>query len=223
MEEKEQNNEDSSQYDLTFKIIIIGDPGVGKSCLTARAVNDKFESEYSPTIGFEFLTYSVKIKDKIIKLQIWDTCGQEMYRSLITNFYRNTSLAMMVYSIDSRESFEHINIWLKEIKIHSHPDVIIILIGNKSDLEEERKVTYEEAKKFKEENKLLYFEETSAKNGINSKEIFYESTKILFKEHLKYSSMAQNNNSNDNFSVNSNSNAPTKLKRVNSKRNNNCC
>ena len=223
MEENEQNNEDSSQYDLTFKIIIIGDPGVGKSCLTARAVNDKFESEYSPTIGFEFLTYSVKIKDKIIKLQIWDTCGQEMYRSLITNFYRNTSLAMMVYSIDSRESFEHINIWLKEIKIHSHPDVIIILIGNKSDLEEERKVTYEEAKKFKEENKLLYFEETSAKNGINSKEIFYESAKILFKEHLKYSSMAQNNNSNDNFSVNSNSNAPTKLKRVNSKRNNNCC
>ena len=223
MEEKEQNNEDSSQYDLTFKIIIIGDPGVGKSCLTARAVNDKFESEYSPTIGFEFLTYSVKIKDKIIKLQIWDTCGQEMYRSLITNFYRNTSLAMMVYSIDSRESFEHINIWLKEIKIHSHPDVIIILIGNKSDLEEERKVTYEEAKKFKEENKLLYFEETSAKNGINSKEIFYESAKILFKEHLKYSSMSQNNNSNDNFSVNSNSNAPTKLKRVNSKRNNNCC
>ena len=164
MEEKEQNNEDSSQYDLTFKIIIIGDPGVGKSCLTGRAVNDKFESEYSPTIGFEFLTYSVKIKDKIIKLQIWDTCGQEMYRSLITNFYRNTSLAMMVYSIDSRESFEHINIWLKEIKIHSHPDVIIILIGNKSDLEEERKVTYKEAKKFKEENKLLYFEETSAKN-----------------------------------------------------------
>ena len=223
MEEKEQNNEDSSQYDLTFKIIIIGDPGVGKSCLTGRAVNDKFESEYSPTIGFEFLTYSVKIKDKIIKLQIWDTCGQEMYRSLITNFYRNTSLAMMVYSIDSRESFEHINIWLKEIKIHSHPDVIIILIGNKSDLEEERKVTYEEAKKFKEENKLLYFEETSAKNGINSKEIFYESAKILFKEHLKYSSMAQNNNSNDNFSVNSNSNAPTKLVKVNTKRNSNCC
>ena len=146
-----------------------------------------------------------------------------MYRSLITNFYRNTSLAMMVYSIDSRESFEHINIWLKEIKMHSHPDVIIILIGNKSDLEEERKATYEEAKKFKEENKLLYFEETSAKNGINSKEIFYESAKILFKEHLKYSSMAQNNNSNDNLSVNSNSNAPTKLKRVNSKRNNNCC
>ena len=206
MKEKEQNNEDSSQYYLTFKIIIIGDPGVGKSCLTGRAVNDKFESEYSPTIGFEFLTYNVKIKDKIIKLQIWDTCGQEMYRSLITNFYRNTSLAMMVYSIDSRESFNHINTWLKEVKIHSHPDVKIILIGNKSDLEEERKVTYEEAKKFKEENKLLYFEETSAKNGINSKEIFYESAKILFKEHLKYSSMAQNNNSN-----------------VNSKRNNNCC
>ena len=108
-----KNVEDSSQYDLTFKIIVIGDPGVGKSCLTGRAVKDKFEEKYAPTIGFEFLTLSVKIEDKIIKLQIWDTCGQEMYRSLISNFYRNASLAMMVYSIDSKESFSHISTWLK--------------------------------------------------------------------------------------------------------------
>ena len=149
-----KNVEDSSQYDLTFKIIVIGDPGVGKSCLTGRAVKDKFEEKYAPTIGFEFLTLSVKIEDKIIKLQIWDTCGQEMYRSLISNFYRNASLAMMVYSIDSKESFSHISTWLKEVKLQSHPDVKIILIGNKKDLEEIRKVTYEEAKKFKEENQF---------------------------------------------------------------------
>ena len=156
MENKENTEQIvDNQYDLTFKIIVIGDPGVGKSCLTGRAVKDKFDSQYAPTIGFEFLTYSVKIQDKIIKLQIWDTCGQEMYRSLISNFYRNASLAMIVYSIDSKESFLHINTWLKDVKIQSHPDVKIILIGNKSDLVDNRAVTYEEAKKFKEENQLL--------------------------------------------------------------------
>ena len=223
MEEKTQN-QDSSQYDLTFKMIVIGDPGVGKSCLAGRAIKDKFDPKYTPTIGFEFLTYNVDIEDKKVKLQIWDTCGQEMYRSLISNFYRNTSLAMMVYSIDSRESFNHINIWLKEVKIHSHPDVKIILIGNKSDLENERKVTYEEAKKFQEENKLLYFGETSAKTGSNAKEAFNKAAKILFKEHLKYRTRAQNISFSDNYSESSyNTNVPTKLVKVNTKRNSNCC
>ena len=218
-----QNIEDSGQYDLTFKIIVIGDPGVGKSCLTGRAVKDKFDSQYAPTIGFEFLTYSVKIEGKIIKLQIWDTCGQEMYRSLISNFYRNASLAMMVYSIDSKESFIHINTWLKEVKIQSHPDVKIILIGNKSDLEDKRSVTYEEAKKFKEENQLLYFEETSAKTGINAKEAFNAAAKILFEEHTNYKKRAKNLSFSDTSSVNSYNTVPTKLIKVGQKRNSNCC
>ena len=218
-----QNIEDSGQYDLTFKIIVIGDPGVGKSCLTGRAVKDKFDSQYAPTIGFEFLTYSVKIEGKIIKLQIWDTCGQEMYRSLISNFYRNASLAMMVYSIDSKESFIHINTWLTEVKIQSHPDVKIILIGNKSDLEDKRSVTYEEAKKFKEENQLLYFEETSAKTGINAKEAFNAAAKILFEEHTNYKKRAKNLSFSDTSSVNSYNTVPTKLIKVGQKRNSNCC
>ena len=215
-------SQDTSQYDLTFKMIVIGDPGVGKSCLTGRAIKDKFDGEYAPTIGFEFLTYTVKIEDKIIKLQVWDTCGQEMYRSLITNFYRNASLAMMVYSIDSRESFIHINTWLKEIRLQSHPDVKIILIGNKNDLEDKRQVTFEEAKKYQEENQLLYFEETSAKTGINAKKVFTEAAKILFDEHLKYKKRANNINFNDTVKVNANT-VPAKPTNTNQKRNNGCC
>ena len=210
---------DNSKYDFSFKMIVIGDAGVGKSCLTSRAIKERFETDYSPTVGFEFLTFSTKIEDKVIKLQIWDTCGQEVYRSLITNFYRNASLAMMVYSIDSRESFLHINQWLKEIKLQSHPDVKIILIGNKSDLKDERQVTYQEAKRFKDENQLLYFEETSAKTGINAKEVFTEAARILFNEHKKYK-MRANTREFDNKKQ---ENTPTKLTKVEQNRNKGCC
>ena len=194
-------NGEIGKYDYSFKMIVIGDAGVGKSCLTNRAAKDKFISNYSPTIGFEFLSFSTNIDNKIIKLQIWDTCGQEVYRSLITNFYRNASLAMMVYSIDSRESFAHINQWLKEIRVQSNPDVKILLIGNKCDLENERTVLTEEAKKFKEENHLLYFEETSAKTGLNAKKVFEESAKILFLEHKNYLLNAKNKENIKNIKI----------------------
>lgn len=92
--------EDYSNYDLSFKIIVIGDSGVGKSCLTMRATKNLFDSNYNATVGFEFFTFNVKINNQVVKLQVWDTCGQEIYRSLIINFYRNASLAIMVYGID---------------------------------------------------------------------------------------------------------------------------
>lgn len=92
--------DDYSQYDLSFKIIVIGDSGVGKSCLSMKAIKSGFDEFYKATVGFEFFTFTLKIDDKLVKLQIWDTCGQEVYRSLISSFYRNSSLAMMVYSID---------------------------------------------------------------------------------------------------------------------------
>ena len=128
----------------------------------------------------------MKLNDKVVKLQIWDTCGQEIYRSLISSFYRNASLAMMVYAIDNKESFNHIETWLKEVKLQSNPDIKIFLIGNKSDLEENRQVELERAKKFTEENGIHYFSETSAKAGINAKEVFIEAAKLLYGEHLKY-------------------------------------
>ena len=178
--------DDYNKYDYSFKMIVVGDAGVGKSCLTSKASKGIFEETYAATIGFEFLAFNVKLNDKVVKLQIWDTCGQEIYRSLISSFYKNSSLAMMVYAINNKESFTHIESWLKEVKLQSNPDVKIFLIGNKSDLEEERKVSKEEANIFKEENGINFFSETSAKSGINAKEVFIEAAKLLYSEHLKY-------------------------------------
>ena len=212
--------EDYNQYDLSFKMIVIGDAGVGKSCLTAKASKGIFEETYSATVGFEFLVFNVKLNDKVIKLQIWDTCGQELYRSLISSFYRNASLAMMVYAIDNMESFNHIETWLKEVKLQSNPDIKIFLIGNKSDLEENRKVTTEAAKTFKDENGIHYFSEASAKNGVNAKEVFIEAAKLLYGEHLKYKERKFDKNQSDNEKVP----MPVKVtKNKNNRKKGGCC
>ena len=183
---------ESEKSNLTFKIIVLGDPGVGKSSLLGRATKNIFNAEYQTTVGFEFLTFTEKIGEKNVKLQIWDTCGQETYKSLISNFYRNASLAMLIYSIDSRESFNNIIKWLKEIKLQSNPDIKVVLIGNKADLENKRQVTIEEGNKFKEENNILFFQEASAKSGINAKEIFHEAAKILYDEYIIFLKKARN-------------------------------
>ena len=128
--------EDYNKYDLSFKIIVIGNSGVGKSCLSIKATKNIFENNYLATVGFEFFSFNVKLDDKVVKLQIWDTCGQEIYRSLITNFYRNSSLAVIVYAIDDRQSYQDIELWLKDLKTYSNPDIKVFLIGNKTDMEE---------------------------------------------------------------------------------------
>ena len=176
-------SDDFPSFDLSFKIIIIGDSGVGKSCLSIKASRNYFEDFYSPTVGFEFLTFNVKVEDQNIKLQIWDTCGQEVYRSLISSFYRSASLAIIVYSIDNEESFINIDKWLNDVKSQSNPDVKIFVIGNKVDLEDKREVTKEAGEKFKQDHKLSYFTETSAKTGFNVQNVFIEVAKELYKQH----------------------------------------
>jgi len=176
---------DQGQYDLCFKIIVIGDSGVGKSCLIIRAIKNYFEDLYAPTVGFEFLSFSIKINEQIIKLQIWDTCGQEVYRSLINSFYRNSSLAILVYSIDNYNSFYRLETWLNDIKTQSNPDIKIILIGNKVDLEVNREVSKELGEKFYNDHKLNFFMETSAKTGFNAQNLLIKAGTMLFEEHLK--------------------------------------
>ena len=178
--------EDYTNFDLSFKLIVIGDSGVGKSCLTNNAVKNIFDESYNATVGFEFFTFNVKMNNKVIKLQIWDTCGQELYRSLITNFYRNSSLAIMVYAINSKESFENIEMWLRELRTHSNPDAKVFLIGNKIDLESERKVTKEEGEKFCKDNKLNGFMESSAKTGVNAQNIFIKAAQALYDDYIAY-------------------------------------
>ena len=169
-------------YDLNFKIIVIGNIGVGKSCLSLKATKGIFLEEYTSTIGFEFYCFNVKVEDKIIKLQIWDTCGQEAYRSLIKNFYQNASLAIVVYSVEDMQSFTDINIWLKQVKTYGTSSCKIFLIGNKIDTEN-REVSTEMGIKCKNDFFFDCFMETSAKDGINTKELFINCATILYEEN----------------------------------------
>lgn len=202
--------DDFAKYELSFKMIVIGDAGVGKSCLTMKATKNIFEDFYSATVGFEFFTFNVQLDNKYVRLQIWDTCGQEIYRSLISSFYRSSALAMMVYSIDDMNSFLHIDTWVKEVKSQGHPDVKIFLIGNKADLEEKRKVPTERAQKYAEENKFNFFMETSAKTGYNAKEVFIEAAKVLLTDQLTYAKKVSNKKKNP-LSVSDNPNVPVPL------------
>ena len=190
--------EDFAQYDISFKIIVIGDSGVGKSCLTTQAVRNNFEEFYTATVGFEFLTFNIRINNNVLKLQIWDTCGQEVYKSLISNFYRNSSLALILYAINNRDSFQHAETWLNDLKNQANPNVRVFLVGNKSDLENERVVSKEEGEKFKDEKKLDRFFETSAKTGENARSALLEAAKLLYKDYLKAKqSLANGEDQND--------------------------
>ena len=178
--------DDYTQFDFAFKVIVIGDSGVGKSCLSARATKNIFEDSYKSTIGFDFFVFNIKFNDAIVKLQVWDTCGQELYRTLITNFYRNSSLAIIVYAINSKQSFENIEMWLREIRRNSNPDAKIFLIGNKLDLESEREVDKETVENYAKKNKMSLFMEASAKTGFNAQNIFIDAAKVIYRDFKKY-------------------------------------
>jgi small GTP-binding protein len=146
--EKGENNENDNDectilhesvsiIDHRYKIIIIGDAGVGKTCLTVKLSSGKFEEKSSPTLGFDYSAIYLKYKGKILKIEIWDTCGQETYRSLVSNFYVHSSLAVVVYAIDEQESFNSIEEWLRQVKNHCSPETKIVLIGNKADLDDQ--------------------------------------------------------------------------------------
>jgi len=178
--------QDYTNIDLSFKIIVIGDIHVGKSCLANKAVKNIFSDSYIITVGFEFFSFNVKINDKVVKLEIWDTCGQEIYISLISNYYRKASLAIMVYAINSKKSFDNLEMWLRELRTYSNPDVKIFLIGNKIDLENEREVTKEEGEKFCKDNNILEFMESSAKTGVNAQNIFIKAAQKLYEDYIAY-------------------------------------
>lgn len=178
--------ENSCVTDLNFKLIVIGDSGVGKSSLTKKATKNIFENDQMSTIGFEFYTMNCKLNNLEIRLQIWDTCGQEAYRSLVKNFYRNASLAIITYAIDNEESFKNIESWIQELKANSNPDIKLFLIGCKSDLETLRKVQTESAQELAKNYQMSLFMETSAKTGFNAQEVFIQAVRVLYKDFLRY-------------------------------------
>lgn len=133
-------------HDTLFKIIIIGDTGIGKSCILKRLVNNEFKEEHDVTVGVEFGSYLIKIEDHLLKLQIWDTAGQESFRSITKIFYRGAHAVILGYSLLNQDTFINLADWLKEVKAQCSPDVMLFLVGNKSDREDRREVTFEKAR-----------------------------------------------------------------------------
>ena len=153
-------------FDFSVKTIVVGDSGVGKTCLLLRFIRDAFDESSQPTLGVEFMTKIVQTERHRIELQLWDTAGQELFRSVTRGYYRGSAGAFLVFDLTQRSSFENIARWLHDITEVARKDVVKILIGNKSDLEEIREITKEEAEEFARANDMTYFE-TSAKTGEN--------------------------------------------------------
>ena len=156
------------KFDYSLKVVVVGDGSVGKTCLLIKYVRDSFEENHTPTLGVEFLSKIITTEKHRIQLQLWDTAGQELFRSVTRGYYRGSAGALLLFDLTNLDSFEHITQWLKDIKDLARPDVATLLLGNKLDIVEEepekRKVSRERAEKFAEENGMLYFE-TSAKTG----------------------------------------------------------
>jgi len=155
-------------YAYLFKYIIIGDTGVGKSCLLLQFTDKRFQPVHDLTIGVEFGARMINIDNRQVKLQIWDTAGQESFRSITRSYYRGAAGALLVYDITRRETFNHLTRWLEEARQNANQSMCIMLIGNKSDLDHRRQVSKEEGEKFARDNGLIFLE-TSAKTAANVK------------------------------------------------------
>jgi len=161
----------TESYDYLFKFIVIGDTGTGKSCILHQFIENKFKKNSAHTIGVEFGSRIVEVAGKRVKLQIWDTAGQERFRSVTRSYYRGAAGALLVYDITSRDTYNHLTSWLTDARTLASPEIVVVLVGNKCDLQEDREVTFLEASRFSQENGLTFLE-TSALTGEGVEEVF---------------------------------------------------
>ncbi|KAL3522395.1 hypothetical protein ACH5RR_015229 [Cinchona calisaya] len=167
-------------YDYLFKVVLIGDSGVGKSNLLSRFTRNEFSQESKSTIGVEFATRSIQVDDKIVKAQIWDTAGQERYRAITSAYYRGAVGALIVYDVTRHVTFENVERWLKELRDHTDANIVIMLVGNKADLRHLRAVPTVDATAFAERENT-FFMETSALEALNVENAFTEVLSQIFR------------------------------------------
>lgn len=172
------NNTVDQHFDYMFKILIIGNSSVGKTSFLFRYADDSFTSAFVSTVGIDFKVKTVIRREKRMKLQIWDTAGQERYRTITTAYYRGAMGFILMYDVTNEESFNSVQDWVTQIKTYSWDNAQVILVGNKSDMEAERVVTYDRGKQLADQLGLEFFE-TSAKENINVKNVFERLVDII--------------------------------------------
>lgn len=171
-------------YDFLFKLVLIGDSGVGKSCLLLRFADDNFTDSYISTIGVDFRFRTITIDKKTVKLQIWDTAGQERFRTITSAYYRGADGIIMVYDVTNQESFEHVEEWLSEVDRYANENTSKLLVGNKADLVDDKVVQEETAQRFAEKLGVPFLE-TSAKTATNVDAAFLTMAKELIKQRTE--------------------------------------
>ncbi|XP_028314832.1 ras-related protein Rab-41 isoform X4 [Gouania willdenowi] len=154
-----------------FKLVFLGEQSVGKTSLITRFMYDSFDNTYQATIGIDFLSKTMYLEDRTIRLQLWDTAGQERFRSLIPSYIRDSAAAVVVYDIANLNSFQQTSKWIDDVRTERGSDVIIMLVGNKTDLADKRQITTEEGEQRAKELNVMFIE-TSAKTGYNVKQLF---------------------------------------------------
>ncbi|KAK1444488.1 hypothetical protein BgAZ_103940 [Babesia gibsoni] len=180
----------SKDYDFLFKLVLIGDSGVGKSCVLLRFADDAFTDSYITTIGVDFRFRTIEVEGKRIKLQIWDTAGQERFRTITSAYYRGADGIILVYDITDKVSFDHLDMWLSEVEKFAPEGTHTLLLGNKSDEAESRDVATEEVQQFSTKHDIPCMD-VSAKTGDNIETAFVSIAKRLLDEKSKNQPEAQ--------------------------------
>ena len=177
-----------AQPAYSFKFIIVGNSAVGKSCLLLRFDEDRFQPIHDVTVGVTFSIKLLQIDGQDIKVQIWDTAGQEIFRSITRSYYRDSNCAIIVYDITDRSSFEKLGDWIRDVRNLAPPDCQLVLVGNKLDLQAQRVIKTEEAQDFADQNNLMFFE-ASAATGENVQKLFNECVQAVYSKE-KHNNMS---------------------------------